>query len=375
MEKKWIDYIPFTNRRGASTTDYVVVLVGVLVLGLVLYHFVLDGGQTTIKDKIIAIINGEEVGGTKLFGGSAEDKGVSDSGNQQEKVPPKREQAQMMDEVEISDRDLRLMSEIVYADQYGGDMSQLQDRDFDDIFGYDDNGNSNAEIIGTEDLWNGFEAVAVKNKATGEIVVSFRGSDTHKGLNDWWGQDFTILTQYPGLQEGQAKKFVEKIKNNPKAKDSSIVLTGHSLGGWHAQMAAKETGLPAVTFNAPGVKPNTVASLSPKSKVKSLFNPRMNIIDDISNVFGANDDQVINYVDGNDFIGNFGIHYGRTIVTGSGKEPNERNDYLRPDQVGGGGAVSRGVRNYQQGGANQIAEPHKLDSFDDQFGADGNIHR
>ena len=74
----------------------------------------------------------------------------------------------------------------------------------------------------------------MKNKATGEIVSTYRGSDTDNRGIDWWGQDATIWTQTPGAQENEARKFVEAVKKNPEAKNSSIVLTGHSLGGFHA---------------------------------------------------------------------------------------------------------------------------------------------
>lgn len=356
------------NRRGASTVEYVGILIGVLALGMVLYYFVMDEGQTTVKDKIIAIINGEESGGSTELG-----SGETENENIYQRRAPKREQVDNVNDVGVTDEQLRRMSDIVYEDIEG-----LTDGDFSSVFGFDERGRPIAEIIERQDLDNGFQAIAVRNRATGEIVISFRGSDTDNNAIDWWGQDATILTQTPGVQEQNARRFVEMVQNNPRSQDSSIVLTGHSLGGFHAQLAAKETGLPAVTFNAPGLKPNPAGSMGTIRRAKDaflgLFNPRINVLDDFNNARGANDDQVINYVNDGDAIGNFGIHYGRTVVTGDG-EPRERNDYLSPIAAGDLGAIFRGGGSAIGGGFGQIGEEHSLDSFDGQFGNNGNISR
>ncbi|MFC4075473.1 Mbeg1-like protein [Salinithrix halophila] len=338
-------------------------------MATILYNFMSGDGQTTVKDKIVAIINGDKSGGN-----SGHARAGEKSNENTAQTSPKRKQAKNVKGVGVSDEQLRQMSKIAYKDING-----MKNRDFKGIFGVDKHGAPNAKILDKRDLSNGFQAIAVKNRATGEIVIAFRGSDTEGKFIDWWGQDATIWTQTTGVQEHNAKKFVEAVKKKSKAKDSSIVLTGHSLGGFHAQMAAKKTGLPAVTYNAPGVKPNPGGTLGAlrkaKEGLKAIFNPRMNVLDDIKNVTGTNDDQVVNYVNEGDAIGNYGIHYGKTVVTGAGQEPEERNDYTSPLSSGEIGALFRAGKNTGKGGFGRIGEEHGLESFDGQFGKDGNISR
>lgn len=368
MDKNRNWKFPFVNRRGASTVEYVVILVGILALALILSTFLANDGQSMLKEKIISIINGEATGERTQSGDGKQ------QGNASQATTPKREQAKKVKDVGVSDEQLKQMSDLAY-----NDIAGLTDSDFNSVFGVDDKGRPNAEIIDRRDLSNGFQAVAVKNKKTGEIVISYRGSDTDNKAIDWWGQDATIWTQTPGVQEKEAKKFVEAVKKDPRSKDSSIVLTGHSLGGFHAQLAAKETGLPAVTFNAPGLKPNPAGSMGGvrkiKEGIKGLFNPRMNLKDDFRNAWGSNDDQVVNYVNEGDAIGNFGIHYGKTVVTGNGKEPKERNDYTSPIASGEYGALHRAGKGIGKGGFGQIGEEHSLESFDGQYDSNGNIRR
>lgn len=366
-KRDWVEFSPLRNRRGASTVEYVIILVGILALALILSSFLANDGQSMIKDKIIAIINGNNTG-------EKAKQSDSSSGVQQETVAKEKKQAKTSKKVEISDEQLMQMSDLAYED-----ISGLSNEDFNDVFGFDDQGRPNAQILDRRDLPNGFQAIAVKNKVTGEIVITYRGSDTDNRGIDWWGQDATIWTQTPGAQENEARKFVEAVKKNPEAKNSSIVLTGHSLGGFHAQLAAKETGLPAVTFNAPGLKPNPAGSLGGvrtiRKGIRGLFNSRMNLKDDFRNAWGSNDDQVVNYVNEGDAIGNFGIHYGKTVVTGNGKEPKERNDYTSPISSGEYGALYRAGKGMGKGGFGQIGEEHSLESFDGQYDSNGNIRR
>lgn len=376
-KRDWVEFSPLRNRRGASTVEYVIILVGILALALILSSFLANDGRSMIKDKIIAIINGDISGSGEKTGDGNHSQKMSDEIKAPPKAPPKapkREQAKKVADVRTTDEQLMQMSDLAYED-----ISGLSNEDFNDVFGFDDQGRPNAQILDRRDLPNGFQAIAVKNKVTGEIVITYRGSDTDNRGIDWWGQDATIWTQTPGAQENEARKFVEAVKKNPEAKNSSIVLTGHSLGGFHAQLAAKETGLPAVTFNAPGLKPNPAGSLGGvrtiRKGIRGLFNSRMNLKDDFRNAWGSNDDQVVNYVNEGDAIGNFGIHYGKTVVTGNGKEPKERNDYTSPISSGEYGALYRAGKGMGKGGFGQIGEEHSLESFDGQYDSNGNIRR
>ncbi|WP_169713790.1 YqiA/YcfP family alpha/beta fold hydrolase [Paludifilum halophilum] len=327
-----------------------------------------------IKDKIMAIINGEITGGKseKAGGsGSGDGPGTESDNEKDEKQAPKRSQAKNLEDVKMTDQQLKQMTDMSYED-----IDKLTDKDFNKIFGKT-NGKPNAKIIDREDLGNGFQAIAVKNKKTGEVVIAFRGSDVEDKGVDWWGQNSSIYMQTKGVQVDSAKQFVERVKNSKKAQDSSITLTGHSLGGFHAQNMAKEYDLPAVTFNAPGLKPHPLHGAGTVSggwdALKGAFNPNMNGLEDPANAVGAHDNQVVNYVNDADAVGNYGVHYGKVIVTEKGKAPRERNDYLNPikdKEILG--VLPKAIQGTVQGG---FLENHSSDSFNSQFGDDGNIAR
>ncbi|WP_176392066.1 DUF6792 domain-containing protein [Marininema halotolerans] len=352
-------------QRGATTLEYVIIIVLAVSVAMVLVNYSSGGGQTLIKEKIMAIINGD-LSGNDTHQPNSPKKSTNTADQQYAKIP-KRKQAHGFKDVRTTDQQLSQMSDKVYDH-----ITDIKNKDLNDIFGVDRFGKPNAQIIGRKDLGTGFQAIAVKNKKTGEVIIAYRGSDTENYGADWWGQNYSLWSQDNGLQDVSAKEFVEEVKKNPKTKNSSIVLTGHSLGGYLAQKAAKETGLPAVTYNAPGLKPTS--NYSVRGILKGVFNKRLNLWEDVKNSTGGNDDQVINYVNKKDAVGSFGLHYGKTVVTGDG-EPSERNDYLHPLISSDAGAVIRGGLSFVSGGSDQVTNEHSLDSFDNQYRKDGNIDR
>ncbi len=105
----------------------------------------------------------------------------------------------------------------------------------------------------------GFYARAYQNLATGEVVLAFRGtepSDPHDVL----GADVAIANAAYG-GEGRHPQFLEALKFGLAVRDearkrkidaSRITVTGHSLGGYLAQLAADVYGWGGQTFEAPG---------------------------------------------------------------------------------------------------------------------------
>ncbi|WP_018986542.1 alpha/beta hydrolase family protein [Methylophilus methylotrophus] len=93
-----------------------------------------------------------------------------------------------------------------------------------------------AFIQGMQD--GGFAAAAYKNIITGEVVISYRGTD---GVTDiipdyavklgQWNDQFTLAAQ-----------FANQIRNIPALEGSPIYVTGHSLGGAMAQIISQMFG-------------------------------------------------------------------------------------------------------------------------------------
>lgn len=282
-------------------------------------------------------------------------------------ITPNRTEAKYISETQTSDQQLMELAKLIYKEP-----ESINSDDLKDIFGTINN-EPNAILLGTEDLGNGFQAMAVKNVTTGEVIVAFRGSDTEDRYADWWGQNLSIWQQTKGIQISSAKKFVKKVMDSKKARGCKIVLTGHSLGGFHAQYIAKEFGFPAVTFNAPGLKPHPFSRTSLIGKILSLFNPNLNGWQDLGNSFGNNHNQVINYVNAGDVVGNLGVHYGKVVVINKkGNPPEERNDYLNPFKDFAGSIIGKSIITSAGEG---FGKAHSLESFQGQFKNNGNIFR
>src|SRR5690606_14166806 len=158
---------------------------------------------------------------------------------------------------------------------FGISRSKLVDGALDDIFGKD-----NGEIIDRIDMSNGFDAIAVKNKVTNEVVIAFRGADFEDKGVEWWGQNLSIWQQFKGLQVDDADRFIERVLNSAGAKASTIIVTRHSKGGFHAEDGAKKYVLPAVTFKAPGIKPHPLHKISGWQALNTAINLYMSIFRD-----------------------------------------------------------------------------------------------
>ena len=110
-----------------------------------------------------------------------------------------------------------------------------------------------------------------------------------KRLEKSQGSQNQTLSRQVKLARQFLKDSKEKYKKmKPADKESNVVLTGHSLGGFLAQIVGTETGLTTFTFNAPGAQ-----GYLPELK---------------------NSKNVYNYIRESDLVGNFGQHIGKVEV-------------------------------------------------------------
>lgn len=84
-------------------------------------------------------------------------------------------------------------------------------------------------------------------------VLAFRGTDD---LIDLLADDLAVGAGGIPPQVDPALYATAEVKDRP------LILTGHSLGGALAIIAAAQYDLPAVTFNAPGVTDSCVQSIA-----------------------------------------------------------------------------------------------------------------
>jgi hypothetical protein len=105
----------------------------------------------------------------------------------------------------------------------------------------------------------------LRNRTTGEVVMSFRGSDTKfadvktimenpermTNIEDWWVNAHTMMGNPERTQRYKSStKAVKSIARSLGIEPSEIVFTGHSNGGGNARRQAEIFGSKAYTFNA-----------------------------------------------------------------------------------------------------------------------------
>lgn len=95
---------------------------------------------------------------------------------------------------------------------------------------------------------SGMQSKLYENRDSGEVVLSYRGTDLGNGLADI-GADIEGIAG--GVPQGAFDAL--RVAENAKARyGDRLSITGHSLGGGYAMAAGLATGTPTVTFDAPG---------------------------------------------------------------------------------------------------------------------------
>src|SRR5690606_24977013 len=96
----------------------------------------------------------------------------------------------------------------------------------------------------------------------GNYVLSYRG--TTEGADDWdnnfrqgLGYETRDGDKFSVTAVNTAVEFARVFGDNPGGESSNLAITGHSQGGGLASVGALASGVPAVTFDASGIHPNT----------------------------------------------------------------------------------------------------------------------
>ncbi len=105
-------------------------------------------------------------------------------------------------------------------------------------------------------------------------IISIRGS---KGKKDWVDDDVSIGAGNMPDRASDCVKYVNGLKQI--YKDSFLLLVGHSLGGYLAQVVGVKCDLPFVTYNAPpalGTFSGKIAGGTAAHKFRQGLNFRVN---------------------------------------------------------------------------------------------------
>jgi len=110
-----------------------------------------------------------------------------------------------------------------------------------------------------------FQGMLLKEKATDEYVIAFRGTDGKMDAAVDAGMANPILNH--NFQFNEAKTFVNEMKEKYNIANENLTLTGHSLGGILVQQVAATEQIKGYTYNAMGadelIKFDGTSSVSP----------------------------------------------------------------------------------------------------------------
>ena len=112
------------------------------------------------------------------------------------------------------------------------------------------------EMLIDEDI--GYDAAIYQN-ADGSYVVAFRGTDGDdpaQARTDHFNANLPQNLGWESPQYNRAVELVERMK--AAAPEGELSITGHSLGGGLASVAALANEVPATVYDPAGIHPNTL---------------------------------------------------------------------------------------------------------------------
>ncbi|MDR6225626.1 Mbeg1-like protein [Desmospora profundinema] len=184
-------------------------------------------------------------------------------------------------EVDLSDDQLMAAAQLAYDEK---------DVDVDEMFRRLGDGWEEDEDLFMDEK-DGFQGRVLFNKDTGEVIISYRGTDP--GLKDKADlkSNYQLTIGVDANQDQSAREFYQRALASYQGDEYQVVQVGHSLGGYLAQKMALENKIPTFTYNAPGVQSMTLNQHQ-------------------ANRSGIYDNIVKSYTMKNDVVGTYGTHVG-----------------------------------------------------------------
>lgn len=287
-----------------------------------------------------------------------------------------------IDDVNISENEAAILSDYAYDEEKLKNQKKLKKYQQDlDARGW--------EEVDQVDDDSGFQGKVVINKERGTVAIVFRGTEPDREMAEDFLADAEIATGREVGQFDAARKLVYQVLK--KYPDMQPVLVGHSLGGGIAQRMAVENKIPAMTWNAPGIGTRDhsvsfgdVLNMHPLVAMQNIVhgwkdafskfvsgpvkttikNRNMPGLMNYYNYMGGYDNLITNHIMEGDEIGDFNIHYGKTLMYSEHGTAHETYDYS--DEAKARDEPSEKLKNFIDY-LDDGLKPHGMDNFFDNM--------
>ncbi|NQZ14677.1 MAG: hypothetical protein HRT94_07635, partial [Alphaproteobacteria bacterium] len=161
-----------------------------------------------------------------------------------------------------------------------------------------------------DDPASGYYGAVIHDTYTGDGILVNRGTEIDPiDTNDFLNANASIaFGGLGGQQYTSAQQFLSNYLNDPNQNVAVTATTGHSLGGYLAQVVGMTRGLDVIAIASPGANNalNDLANTSYASQVAAYDKSRITVINDPRDSVGQHNEQIaeINYqtVDLNDLV-------------------------------------------------------------------------
>jgi hypothetical protein len=178
--------------------------------------------------------------------------------------------------------------------------------------------------------FDGFQAAVFIRGS--EIVVAFRGTAQCEDA----AVDLALGVGMNPIRFAAGERFARQFEGR-----RNVTVTGHSLGGAMAQVAANRLGFVLASFNAPGVAVFASRNLAPDNPLEAIASVHATTVrtigmvgsvvlqpkqawSDVRHAFRRVEG--VNLCLANDLISRIGNHYGRVVrIEGTNRQPVEQH--------------------------------------------------